>query len=181
MKTESRQGSGKHFLLWALLLYGGLVGAVQAAVDGGLEAKVKAAYLYHLIKFVEWPPLPGDTFRVCVHGSEAVGGMLGELSNRQVRDRVLKVELDGDPARCQLLFIGRTDKELPEHLARTRRQPILTVSDSDDFARRGGIVGFYSDAGKIRLEINPEAARAANLRISAKLMELARSVATARE
>lgn len=181
MKIQNRQGSGKHFLRWALLLYGCLTSAAFAAVDGGLETKVKAAYLYHLIKFVEWPSPSGEAFRVCVHGSETIGGMLGELSNRQVRDRPLKIEIEGDPARCQLLYIGRGDKDLPDLLARTRRLPILTVSDADEFARRGGIVGFYSEAGKIRLEINPEAARAANLRISAKLMELARTVTTARE
>ncbi len=53
---------------------------------------------------------------------------------------------------------------------------MLTVSDQDGFARGGGIVGLYPEGGKIKLEINPDAARSANLRISAKLLELARTV-----
>jgi hypothetical protein len=164
-----------------LALAWGLVQLSQGALADDLEAKVKAAYLFHLIKFVDWPALPPDRFRVCVQGSEAVGNLLVELSNRPIRDRPLTVEQEGDPARCQVLFIGQNEKNLPELLARSRRSGLLTVSDQAGFARRGGIVGFYKDAGKIRLEINPEAARAANLRISAKLMELARSVSATQE
>lgn len=148
------------------------------AVESDIEAKVKAAYLYHLTKFVDWPVLPANEVRICVLGSDAVGGMMTDLSNRQVRDRPLKVEVDTltDPAQCQVLFIGRGDKRLPEILKRVRGVGVLTVSDIDDFARHGGIVGFYVESGKIKLEINPEAARVANLRISAKLLELARTV-----
>jgi len=50
------------------------------------------------------------------------------------------------------------------------------VGDGEGFAGRGGIVGFYTDAGKIKLEVNQEASRAAHLRLSSKLLELARSV-----
>lgn len=152
--------------------------AAIPAVENDIEAKVKAAYLYHLTKFVDWPSLPAGEVRICVLGAEAVGGMMSDLSNRQVRDRPLKIEVEtvADPAQCQVLFIGRADKRLPEILRRVRGSAVLTVSDSEDFARHGGIVGFYAEAGKLKLEINPETALAANLRISAKLLELARTV-----
>lgn len=153
--------------------------ALPAAEDSELEAKVKAAYLFHLTKFVDWPALPPDAVRICVINADVVGGMLGELSNRQVHERPLKVEIDSaDPTRCQILFIGRGDRRSSEILGRVRGSSVLTVSDREDFARQGGIVGFYSDAGKLKLEINPEAARAANLRISAKLLELSRKVSS---
>ncbi len=164
-----------------LLLVCGFLHPLSGGAATDLEAKVKAAYLFHLIKFVDWPVLPADNFRVCIHGSDAVANLLAELSNRPIRDRPLSVERDADPARCQVLFIGPGEQDLPELLARSRRSGVLTVSDQSGFARSGGIVGFYKDAGKIKLEINPEAARVANLRISAKLMELARPVSTSRE
>ena len=41
-----------------------------------LEAKVEAAYLYHLTKFVDWPGLPANEVRICVLGSDAVGSMM---------------------------------------------------------------------------------------------------------
>jgi hypothetical protein len=159
------------------LLLAGTAGATLAA-EKDLEAKVKAAYLVHLTKFVDWPALPAAEMRICVIGSDAVGGMMADLGNRQVRDRPLKIEVDTvtDPAQCQILFIGHADRRLPDLLKRVRGASVLTVSDLDDFARHGGMVGFYAEAGKIKLEINPDTARTANLRISAKLLELARTV-----
>lgn len=171
-------GFSKALALLGLL---GVMASPVSAAAAPLEAKVKAAYLYHLIKFVDWPNLPADSFRICVHGSDEVGSLLGELSNRSARERPLIIEREGDAARCQMLFIGRDEKNPAELLARVRKVGILTVGDQEDFARRGGIVGFYSDAGKIKLEVNPEAARNANLKISAKLLELARPVSGGRE
>lgn len=163
---------------WPVLLAALLAIAAPAAAND-LQAKVEAAYLFNLTKFVDWPALPANEVRICVVGDEAVGGLMADLSGRPVRDRTLKIEADNvvDPAACQILFIGRGDKRLPELLGRVRGAPVLTVSDQEDFARRGGMVGFYAEAGKIKLEINPDAARTANLRVSAKLLEVARTVA----
>jgi hypothetical protein len=170
--------SARRWLIAPLTLLLAATATAIPAVENDIEAKVKAAYLYHLTKFVDWPSLPANEVRICLLGAESVGGMMADLSNRQVRDRPLKIEVETvtDPAQCQVLFIGRADKRLPELLKRVRGSAVLTVSDSNDFARHGGIVGFYAEAGKIKLEINPETALAANLRISAKLLELARTV-----
>jgi hypothetical protein len=149
---------------------------VAPAAANDLEAKVKAAYLYHLTKFVEWPSLPPNEFRICVIGSESVGSLVGELANRPALERRIKIEVDtlSDPAQCQILFIGRDERRLPEFIKRLRSFAVLTVGDGDDFTRKGGVVGFYLDGGKVKLEVNPDAARVANLRVSAKLLEMAR-------
>lgn len=160
-----------------------LMSAALPAVADDVEAKVEAAYLYHLAKFVDWPGVPGDEFRICIVGADAVGNMMRDLSGRQIKDRPLKIEVDivADLTQCQILFIGRADKRLPELLKLLRSASVLTVSDLGDFARRGGMVGFYVEAGRIKLEINPDATRAANLRISAKLLEVARTIPSTRE
>lgn len=151
--------------------------------EGDLEAKIKAAYLFHLTKFVEWPNLPTDYLRICVVGNDPVGKLLEELNNRQVKELPLKIEVNTsvDLALCQVLFISRSEKKWGNQLEKTDGLSILTVSDLDDFARHGGMVGFYAEGGKIKLEINPVAARNANLRISSKLMELARPVSSTQE
>ena len=153
-----------------------LPSVAHAEID--LETKVKAAYLYNFTKFVDWPNLPPDSLRICVVGNDPVGGMLGELSNRQVKERPLKIEVNTpmDIALCQVLFISRSEKKWEDILGRLRGAGVLTVGDQNGFARSGGVVGFYSEGGKIKLEINPAAARSANLKISAKLMELSRTV-----
>ena len=151
--------------------------------DETLEAKVKAAYLFHLIKFVDWPSLPPDDIRICVYGSTSIGGMLNELADRQVKEHALKIFQNnpGDMMSCQVVFIGRGEKRWHALLDKVDGMSILTVSDLDEFAHQGGMVGFYADGGKIKLEINPSVARNSNLRISSKLLELARTVSSSQE
>jgi hypothetical protein len=152
--------------------------AMPASADGALEAKVKAAYLYNFTKFVDWPDLSADEFTICVVGSEAVGQNLSELASRQTKGRALSVKtgVPGDPARCQVLFIGQGERRLADLLGRTRGGGVLTVSDAADFARLGGMIGFFDEGGKIKLEINADRANAAKLKISSKLMEVSRLV-----
>jgi hypothetical protein len=165
-----------------MLAIGMLLPSVSMA-EGDLEAKVKAAYLFHLTKFVDWPNLPTDHLRICVVGNDPVGRLLGELTNRQVKELPLKIEVNTsvDLALCQVLFISRTERKWGNLLEKMNGMSVLTVSDLEDFAHHGGMVGFYAEGGKIKLEINPVAARNANLRISSKLMELARPVSSTQE
>ena len=79
--------------------------------------------------------------------------------------------------RCHLLFISPSEKgRLPEILARLGKTPTLTVSDLEEFARQGGMVGFYKESGKLRFEINTRAAEQTGLKISSRLLQLARIV-----
>lgn len=145
---------------------------------GELEAKIKAAYVFHVLKFVEWPGAAAEPLRLCVTGTDAVAQLLAELNGKQIKDRPLRVDLapGADLSGCHALFIGRSERRWQDTLARLRGGGVLTVSDADGFAAGGGIVGFLSENGRIKLDINPEAARQANLKISAKLLELARTV-----
>lgn len=155
-----------------------LLAAIRPALASDLQAKVQAAYVFHLTRFVDWPALPESEIRICVVGADALAGLITELSGREVKDRSLRVMVDlvPDPTICQVLFIGPGERHAAELLARVRGRPVLTVSDEADFARHGGMVGFYMEAGKLKLEVNPELARTVNLRFSAKLLEVARSV-----
>jgi len=53
---------------------------------------------------------------------------------------------------------------------------VLTVGESEHFVQEGGIIGFCLEQNKIRFEINLEAAEKAKLKISAKLLALAKTV-----
>jgi len=79
-----------------------------------------------------------------------------------------------DISRCDILFISRSAGDRPEEiLARLKNRPILTVSDAERFVERGGMIRFVTDRSRIRLQINPEAAEAAHLTISSKLLRVA--------
>jgi len=161
---------------WLAAFLLALAAPVCGAADSPMEAKIKAAYIFHLINFVEWPNLPEENFRICVRSAGRVGELLDELSNRTARGRPIQVARDGDPTQCQMIYFGNREQAPAELLARLGKAGVLAVGDGEGFAGRGGIVGFYTDAGKIKLEVNQEASRAAHLRLSSKLLELARSV-----
>jgi hypothetical protein len=50
---------------------------------------------------------------------------------------------------------------------------VLTVGETEGFATQGGIVNFKLIDGRVRLEINIEAAWQAKLRISSQVLSLA--------
>ncbi|WPL14514.1 MULTISPECIES: YfiR family protein [Thiorhodovibrio] len=152
------------------------VSASMVRAAGGLETKVLAAYLYNFTKFVEWPARGAGTLRICVLGDPDVARLLQELAARRTSSQPLEVMQAplGNLGNCQILYMGHESRDRAALLEATRALPVLTVSDADGFTAAGGMVGFYRADGKLKIEINPEPANAARLRISAKLMEIAR-------
>lgn len=145
-----------------------------------LELKIKAAYLYHFTRFVEWPSA-GESeeeppLRICLLGESGLAPHLAPLQERHDDDRPLTVVRLGeneDPSGCQLLYIALDHrKSLPRVLAALRSRPVLTVSDIPDFASRGGMIGFLRHDGRVRLEMNLATLRRAGLQVNAQLIEV---------
>jgi hypothetical protein len=149
------------------------------------EYQVKAACLYNLAKFVEWP---ATTFRnekepihICLLGQNSFGSLLGEtMGGKTVSGRAFAVRAIADPAgagNCQILFVSSLEKNrLQSAVAETHAAGVLTVGESEGFAAQGGIVNLKIEDGRLRIEINPDAAREAKLRISSQLLSLAQIV-----
>lgn len=149
--------------------------AAQAVSD---EYRVKAAYLYNFLKYAEWPAeAPAGPLTICVAGRNPFGGFLedlvrGEMINdRQVTTRVI---LEPEPG-CHLMFVP-DGAAVSAYLRDAAGRPVLTVGESRTFIADGGIVNFYLDRGNVRFEINPAAAEQAGIRLSARLLQLARIV-----
>jgi len=168
----------------ALLVLGGGAAAAWAQGVVATEYAVKAAFLYHFAKFAEWPaeaggPIP-PVVHLCVLGDDPFGQALEELSDRgadglkvDVR-HVTRVE---ESPRCHILFVSASEGDrLAAHLARARRAGILTVSDLDGFAQAGGVIQFVLEDGKVRFWINRAAAERSGVRLSSRLLALARIV-----
>lgn len=149
------------------------------------EREVKAAMLYSFTKFAEWPASsladPKAPVSICVLGRDPFGSALDQVvADRTVAGRPLQVQRAQKPAElkaCQVLFISSSErKKLEEVLQATPPTGVLTVSDMDQFTRAGGMVGFVMEDNKVRFEVNRQAAERAKLRISARLLKLARDV-----
>lgn len=150
----------------------------SSAADQVLEGRVKLAYLVQLTRFVAWPQATPTPVNICFSGAPSLGDMLADTSQWPQTVRPVELQAGASAAQegCQVLFLGPEATVNPQLLRQWHAKGVLTVSDAPDFARRGGMVGFFIDAGRIRLEINTDATRAANLRVSARLLQLARTV-----
>ena len=86
-----------------------------------------------------------------------------------------------DIAECHILFVGHSEAgQFDKILARLRDRSVLTVGEDEGFERAGGMVRFTIENNKVRLRINPEAAKAGELTISSKLLRLATLVPPAK-
>ena len=117
-----------------------------------------------------------------VLGDDPFGSYLDDaVRGERVNGRPLKVEryrrLD-DVKTCHILFISKSEaSRLKQDIDGLKAKPILTVSEINDFARKGGIIQFVGTRdGKIRLRINVDAAKAARLTISSKLLRPAEKI-----
>jgi hypothetical protein len=151
------------------------------------EYQVKAVFLFNFTQFVDWPPaaFPEDTASLVIGvlGDDPFGPYLDEIvRGEQVNNRRLTVRRYRRPediGACQVLFISRSeDKNLGKVLTAVKGSDVLTVSDADAFASRGGMIQLATEKGKIRLKINMDAARASSLTISSKLLRSAEIVAS---
>jgi hypothetical protein len=145
-----------------------------------LEYQVKAAFLLNFTKFIEWPPAASadGPFTICVLGDNPFGGALDRMVEGETAGgrglAVQKIDRE-QPAHCRIVFAGRSEKDLSAFLARLG-PGTLTVGEDDSFLREGGMIAFVIDNRRVRFDVNLRAAANAGLRISSKLLNVARSV-----
>jgi hypothetical protein len=146
------------------------------------EYQIKAVFLFNFAQFVDWPPKAFADAQtplvIGILGEDLFGSYLDEtVRGEKVNNRPLVVQRFrriGEIKACHVLFISRSENaRLEEILASLKGRSILTVGDNDDFALRGGMIRFVTEKNKIRMRINLEAVKAANLTISSKLLRLA--------
>jgi hypothetical protein len=153
--------------------------------DERMEYPVKLAFLYNFTKFVEWP---SDSYRdastplrICVAGNDPFGDDLErELQTRTVGGRGVEIKSlkSNDTLKsCQLVFVPVTEKKRAAGIvAGLSGSSALTVGESAGFARLGGMINFTVEDNKVHFEVNVDAAERARLKISSKLLILARMV-----
>jgi len=163
----------------------GLLLATAAQGQSAQEYRVKAAFLLNFARFVEWPPQEfknaTDPIAICVVGQNPFGSALEEaVTGKRVEGRTFLVRQlsSGQPVTgCQLLFVSASERNrLRAILGEIKIDGVLTVGDTDTFASEGGMINFKIEAGRVRLQVNVEAAEGAKLRISSTLLSLAQIV-----
>ncbi len=175
----------------ALLNARPIIGCLLAAVltasvrgeqppDRAEEYRLKAAILFNLAKFVDWPENafsdPGAPLVLCVLGSDPFGSSLDDvLRGRSIgRRTVVARRIAGLAQGCHVLFIaGSERKRVSAITERLRDASVLTVSEDDAFTSQGGMIALETEGERVRFDINGGAAERAGLKVSARLLSLA--------
>jgi hypothetical protein len=157
----------------------------RAQAQEANEYQVKAAFLYNFAKFVEWP---SEAFSG--GGAPLVVGLIGDDPFGSGIDRMINGKsVNGHPLTiqrlkwgqnlraCHILFISSSERRrLAQILESVKGSSVLTVGEMDQFSQQGGIINFVMEANKVRFEINVYSAEQGRLKISSKLLTLAKSV-----
>jgi len=162
---------------------GAASGAVAQAGAAG-EQEIKAAFLFNFAKFVDWPPgtfnHPDDPLWYCIWGDESYGRVLMQTVKGKIVDghplQVRLVHAPQDVKGCHILFVTAAHDLQAAQFVHTPVAGLLTVGEEEDFARFGGIINFVLQDEHIGFEINIDASQRAGMKISSKLLSLARIV-----
>jgi hypothetical protein len=161
------------------------LGLAHAQDASPLENQVKAAFLARFPLFVEWPAATFTNAQapivIGILGKDPLGPLIDEaVRSAKVDERPVRLQRFQDVSAlepCHLLFVPAAEqKHLREILLRLDGQPVLTIGEGERFARDGGMIAFTKEAGKVRFEINLDAARRAGLRLSPKLVQVSKVV-----
>jgi len=149
------------------------------------EYQVKGAFLFNFAKFIEWPVSsfggPHEPIAICILGQNPFGDSLGEaVRGKSLGGRPIALRMIADvlpKSGCQILFVNAQERMRFHSMAGSFKDGgVLTVGEAPWFIEDGGIINLKVEGGKIRFEINVDAADQAHLVISSKLLSLAQIV-----
>ncbi len=149
------------------------------------EYQVKSAFLYNLANFIYWPNESFENsqspFVITVLGKNPFATFLEEItSGETVNGHPILVQYVAsfeELGKTHILFVHRDSaKNIGSILVKQSELGVLTVSDFDQFPLEGGALALLMDRQRILLTLNLEVAERAGLRISSKLLRLAKIV-----
>jgi len=189
VNPESFRGWSMKLVIWSflfplLVLTGGQAELAEESLPS--EYQLKAAYLFNFAKFVEWPPEafpePTAPFTIGILGEDPFDEDLERtVKGKAVAGRRLvirHVKALAELKSCHIVFISRSESRKTgrwrEIFKALGAACALTVSEADGFVEAGGMINFVTEGTRVRFQINDPAARRAGLKISSKLLNLAK-------
>jgi hypothetical protein len=159
-----------------------LAGAPARGAEPAQERNVKAAFLSKFVGFVEFAESaslpPNGPLTIGVLGADDIALELSRLvAGRPPNQRALVVRVVGadEPLTgVHMLFVGGDRSErTAQLLAAAAKQGILTVTEVDSGLRLGSTINFRRIDDRVRFEVSLPAAQRSNLKLSARLLDVA--------
>lgn len=146
------------------------------------ESSLKAAFLLSFANYVEWPPErfadKSAPLVIGVLGSQEVLSALEDLIRRKPgtdRPRQARRLADtGEIRECHIVFVDQAHQAAA--LTAVRHTAILLIGEGDDLLDQGGHIQFARRGENLAFDIHQKAIEEAGLRVSSKVLALARRV-----
>lgn len=165
----------------AVLVAVGLLGG-RGAIAAPTAQQVEAVFLFYFSQFVDWPPGSfadqSSPIVIGVLGDDPFDGSLDQaVAGERVNGRpvvVRRLKSLADTTGCHILYISSSEAaQLTQIMSALKGRKVLTVSDLGGFVQSGGMIRFVLIDQHVRLVVNPQAAQAAGLKLSSKLLRAA--------
>ena len=170
-------------LLWVCAC--ALPTAAQAEGERALEHRVKAAFLFRFTEFVTWPDAayakPDSPFVLLVAGPDGVADNLRNITaGRSVAGRPVEVRrvangTDSLPP-AQLVYLAGSDLTRVREQMRGVPRHALVVTEVEGALDHGSVINFVLAQDRVRFDISLESAERRGLRLSSRLLAVARAV-----
>jgi len=167
-------------LLCCCLCFSGLnlrAGAESGGAPQFTEPQIKVGWVFKFFATTDWPQVStnkGAPYFLGILGEDPFGeDLLNEIAQRKINNRPITVKRcsSADQAKeCHVVFISASEKErLDGILNALKDSSVLTIGDTDEFARLGGIIGLTIGKEKA-FEINKAAYKRSKLKIDSKVL-----------
>jgi len=161
--------------------------ALGADADTSFEAeqRVKAAYLYRFVSYIDWPPRSFENdnspYVIGIVGAELVADELTRIAAaKTINGRALAVQRlrPGQPAAgVHMLFIGRTENErLDQWTRQVQGRPVLVVGEATGANATLAMINFRILEDRVRFDVQLDPVEKAGLKISSRMLSVANSV-----
>jgi hypothetical protein len=170
----------------ALVLVLLLAGSGFAHAQTATEYQVKAAYVYNFAKFVEWPaqdfPSSDAPIHICVLNNPPFERELNQIvKGKTINGRgiaIVSVKNAEESRACHILFTNASqDSQTRAILETLSHRSVLTVGETAGFVEKGGIINFIVVDDRVQFQVNHRVANEVGLRISSRLLSVAKLVA----
>ena len=148
------------------------------------EYKIKGAFLYHFLSYIDWPneafKAPDSPLVIGIFGEDPFGHILDKIADsKQIEGRSIQIIRATDAQTLlgsHIVFVPGTTKSEEEMalLKAVEGSYTLSVGETARFIENGGSVQFFLEGNKVRFQFNMPIVDNSSLRISSKLLDLAK-------
>lgn len=169
-----------------LLAPAGLKAQQVATIDR--EYTIKAAFLYHFLTYIDWPEGTftdsKQPFVIGIYQTDPFGAVLDKIAaTKNVEGRPIEIRRLNSTDKlleCHIVFLASTVEAAVQKsvLGLLANSHVLCVGETEDFVEQGGAAQFFVEGNKVRFAFNTDVVDRSNLKVSSKLLSLAKIVST---